>query len=181
MSCCNVPPQCAPAQQRNIPPFWGYTEFTPTIPKMYWNVRSQEQRLLRISELLDKLICYADFLGDNVEINKEDIEALKNEFEEFKEHGFEDYYEEQIEAWVQENMPQIISYAVRMVFFGLTEDGHFIAYIPDTWNEIQFDTGMNYSDQNTYGRLILDMYVTDTFKSPHGKPTDLIWEVEQNG
>lgn len=180
MSCCNVPPKCEPEQPRYIPPFWGFTEFTPTIPKMYWNVRSQEQRILRISELLDKLICYADFLGDNVEINKSDIEYLKNEFEEFKEHGFEDYYLEQIEAWVYANMPQIVGMAMKMVFFGCSLDGHFTAYIPESWKPIVFDAGYDYSDKNTYGRLILEMYVTDTFQI-NGKPTDLIWEVVDNG
>lgn len=180
MGCCNVPPSCTPTHQRAIFPFWGFTEFTPTIPKMYWDVRSQEQRILRICEMLDKLICYSDYLGDNLEITREDIEALKAEFEKFKESGFLDYYEKQLEEWIYENMPQIVGYAMRMVFFGCTDDGHFTAFIPDSWNPITFDYGASYADKNTYGHLILEMYVTDTFQV-NGKPTDLIWEVQDNG
>lgn len=180
MGCENVPTKCAPKHARYIPPFWGFTEFTPTIPKLYWNVHSQEQRILRICELLDKLICYSDYLGDNVELNRGEIEALKAEFEEFKESGFLDYYLEQIEAWVYQNMPQIVGMAMKMVFFGCSADGHFTAYIPESWEPIVFDAGYDYSDKNTYGRLILEMYVTDTFQID-GKPTDLIWEVVDNG
>ena len=128
---------------------------------------------------LHKLVCYADMLGDKINVNREDIDELQRLFEKFMESGFEDYYAQQIEAWVDEHMPDIIDQSIKMVFFGLTDDGYFCAYIPDTWEEIQFDTGFNYSDQNTYGHLILNMYVTDTFQV-NGKPTDLIWEV-QNG
>lgn len=164
---------------RWVPWFAGFTDFTPTIPKMYWDVESQEQRIHAICKQLHKLVCYADMLGDKINLNREDIDELQRLFEQFMESGFEDYYAQQIEAWVDEHMPDIIDRSVKMVFFGLTDDGHFCAYIPDTWEEIQFDTGYNYSDQNTYGHLILNMYVTDTFQV-NGKPTDLIWEV-QNG
>lgn len=153
MSCCNVPPKM-PVPARYVTPFWGFTEFSPTLPKLYWNVRSQEQRILRICDLLDKLICYSDMLGEKVTLNREDIEALKSEFEEFKEHGFEDYYLAQIEQWIRENLEVLYHMLVKQVYFGLTDDGHFIAYIPESWDDIIFDTGYNYAD-DTYGRLIL--------------------------
>ncbi len=154
MSCKDVPKECNPSPARYISPFWGFTAFTPTIPKLYWNVKSQEQRILRICDLLDKLICYSDYLGDNVDLNREDIEALKTEFEEFKEHGFDDYYLAQIEQWVNDNLETLNHLLVKQVYFGLTYDGHFVAYIPESWDDIIFDTGINYGD-DTYGRLIL--------------------------
>jgi len=49
-----------------------------------------------------------------------------------------------------------------MVFFGVTLDGHFVAYIPESWTDIDFDTGMIYGTPE-YGRLIL-RYEVD---SPH--------------
>lgn len=161
MSCKDIKPECMPSHSRYISPFWGFTEFSPTIPKLYWNVKSQEQRILRICDMLDRLICYSDYLSDKVEINKEDIEALKSEFEEFKEHGFEDYYLEQIEQWVNDNLEELYRLLVKQVYFGLTDDGHFIAYIPESWDDIIFDTGFNYAD-DTYGRLILRWNVDDS-------------------
>ena len=51
---------------RIIPSFAGFTEFTTSVPKIYWDVKSQEQRIHGICKLLHKCICYADMLGDNV-------------------------------------------------------------------------------------------------------------------
>ena len=173
MTCCND-------KQAPIPyvvPYAGFTEFTTSIPKLYWNVKSQEQRILAICEQINKIICYSDMLGDKVNLNRADIDELQRLFNEFMESGFDDYYEEQIHAWVMANMPDIVGNAMKMVFFGCTEDGHFTAYIPESWKSVIFNYGANYADKNTYGHIILEMYVTDTFQV-NGKPTDLIWEVQ---
>ena len=107
MGCNNIRPY------RYIPPFFGFTEFSPTIPKLYWDVHSQEQRIHRICEMLDKIICYANFLGEKTDINIDEIEKLKAEFEEFKESGFEDYYLEQIEQWVNDNLETLYHLLVK--------------------------------------------------------------------
>lgn len=49
-----------------IPPFWGFSAFTPTIPKLYWNVKSQEQRILNLFDLLNKLVCYTDEISSSL-------------------------------------------------------------------------------------------------------------------
>ena len=154
MSCCD----------NNInyfAPRWSsFLDFVPTVPQLYWNVDGNEQRYHLLCKQLHKLVCYADMLGMKININHEAIEKLEAEFEEFKESGFLDYYEKQLEAWINANMPEIIGKYVRMVFFGLTLDGHFVAYIPDGtgWDDIIFDTGAVYRSDE-YGRLILLMDV----------------------
>lgn len=148
--------ECKPCHDkaRYIPSFWGFTEFTSSIPKMYWDVKSQEQRIHRICELLNRLICYAGYLGDKGNEFAKELETLKSEFEEFKDHGFEDYYLEQIEKWVNDNLETLYKLLVKQVYFGLTLDGHFVAYIPESWDDIIFDTGFDY-ESDLYGRLIL--------------------------
>lgn len=131
----------------------------PTIPKMYWDTYSQEERIHRISALIDKISCYCDMLGDKISDNRKDIDYLLSEFVEFKEHGFDDYYAVQVAQWIAENLEYIYKETIKQVYFGLTLDGHFIAYIPDSWDDIQFDTGFDYSDQRKYGRLILNWNV----------------------
>lgn len=42
-------------------------------------------------------------------------------------------------AWATLNIPDLIAEAVKAVFFTL-EDGYFVAYIPDSWDEITFGT-----------------------------------------
>ena len=157
MACCPpIPPY------RYVPPFAGFTEFTASIPKLYFNVKSQEQRIHAMCELINKLICYSDMLGDKVSDDHDAIEELIEEFNKFKNSGFLDYYEKQLEAWINAHMADIISMYVKQVFFGLTLDGHFVAYIPEgsAWEDVIFDTGAVY-DLDTYGRLIL-YYVTDS-------------------
>ena len=154
MSCCDG------KQDRWVPSWCGFIDYVPTVPQLYWNVNSNEQRYHVLCKELHKLICYADMLGDSLEITHEQVDQLEREFEEFKESGFLDYYEQQLEAWINANMPEIIGKYVRMVFFGLTLDGHFVAYIPDGtgWDDIIFDTGAVYRSDE-YGRLILLMDV----------------------
>lgn len=137
-----------------IPPFVGFTQFTPAVPKLYWNVKSQEQRIKALCEELHKLIVYSETIKDQTNINTEDIEKLKADYQYLIEYGFDEYFADDIERWINENMQSIISIAIKMVFFGLTKDGYFCAYIPDSWEGIIFDTIMDYADNN-YGCLTL--------------------------
>lgn len=166
-----------------VPPFWSFTQFVPTIPKLYWNVRSQEQRILNLFELINKVICYADVLGENVNELYKMIDELRENLEspEFVEHCIE-----LVQKWIDEHMPDIIAQAVKLVYFGLTADGHFCAYIPDSWNDITFDTGAVYG-RTDYGRLILrfeaDGAIDNTYSYSLAQPTEveqLIADLEVN-
>ena len=66
-------------------------------------------------------------------------------------------------------MPNIISEAIKTVYFGLTLDGYFVAYIPESWTQIIFDTGAVYGTPE-YGRLILSYDVSADAK-PVEQPT----------
>lgn len=129
-------------------------ETTPVLPKFYWDVESLEQRYLKICEEITKIHGYLPELESQVILNRENIKKLTSELEEYLKGGFEDFYKEQIERWVNENVGLIFAKFAKSVFFGLTSDGYFCAYIPSSWSDIQFDTGMIYGTEN-YGRLIL--------------------------
>lgn len=156
-------------------PRWSsFLDFVPTVPQLYWNVDGNEQRYHLLCKQLHKIVCYADMLGMKININHDEIEKLEAEFEEFKESGFLDYYEQQLEAWINANMPEIIGQTIKMVYFGLTEDGYFCAYIPDAWSDITFDTGAVYG-RTDYGRLILrfeaDGAIDNTYSYSLAQPT----------
>lgn len=59
--------------------------------------------------------------------------------------------------WTVQNSASIIERLTKMVFFGLTDDGYFVAYIPDTWDDIIFGTsGLDTVVPDLdYGHLIL--------------------------
>lgn len=138
----------------SLVPYGSFVLNTPTIPKFYWDVYSQEQRLKQICCELEKLMQYADMLGVNLNIDHEVIIELQEQFKKFMESGFFDYYAAQLEKWINDNMERIISKAIKMVFFGLTPDGYFCAYIPSSWAGIMFDTVADYASEN-YGCLVL--------------------------
>ena len=143
-----------------IPPFAGFTNFTPTLPKFYWDVYDKEQMIKHLTHLVHKCCKYAEYMGEEVNEYATVLNGLVEQFEQFKESGFDDYYYEQIHQWVIDNMPEIIGMYVRMVFFGITTDGYFVAYVPrgNGWDDIIFDTIMDYNSDN-YGHLVLEYEV----------------------
>lgn len=138
----------------NSPYPWGVTQFTPTIPKFYWDVETQEQRIKLMCKLIQNLIEGLDANDQQTEKNRLAIEELKQLFEEFKEHGFDTYYKEQVLKWITDNINLLYQEFATQVYFGLTDDGYFCAYVPESWNDITFDTGAVFG-RSDYGRLIL--------------------------
>ena len=135
-----------------IIPFPNWTQFTPTIPSLYGDVDSQEERIKRLCMELHKLVEYADYLGENINIDHEMIQQLEDAFQKFMESGFNDYYKQQVAAWISANFQTIMNGLLgHMLFFGLTQDGYFTAYIPEDWAFV-LDTVADYSS-NDYGRL----------------------------
>lgn len=140
----------------HIVPYGSYTAYTPALPQFYWDVYSAEQRVKHICYEIDKIIAYANMLGVNINATHDDVVKLQELFQKFQDQGLAELYEKLLQQWVDDNMERIISRAIKFVYFGLTNDGYFCAYIPDSWDEITFDTGAVYG-RSDYGRLILKM------------------------
>lgn len=143
---------------RPLFPFPGFMPNTPVLPKLYWEAITPEQELHELCKRLHTLFEYAQQLGTLTTEQMQELAKLQAEFEKFKASGFEDYYEQQLEAWIETHAGELFESLAKMVFFGLTQDGYFCAYIPESWSDIQFDTGMVYG-QPDYGRLILSLDV----------------------
>lgn len=138
----------------NFPIYSGWTQYTPVIPKLYWDVYSAEQRMKQLCMQFDKVESYLDYIADT--LNEWDIEFTEAIEEEFAKlwHAVDNGLENAVHDWITENIAYIFDNVVQQVYFGITDDGYFCAYVPDSWNDIIFDTGMVYG-QFDYGRLIL--------------------------
>ena len=116
------------------------------LPLVYDDSLSYYEVLCKVVEYINKLI------DTDREIFK-DIDELRAELQ-------------VVQKWIDDFdtsfIEEIINQYVKMVFFGLTQDGHFVAYIPDSWNDIIFSTSQ-YDDFTTlepeYGHLILSVNV----------------------
>ena len=155
----------------NFPIYSGWTQFTPVIPKMYWNVYSAEQRWKEICMSFGKVEEYLDYMANlfnewNIEFTEEMEEQFAAMWDEIN-NGLE----HAAINWINENLDYIFEKVVKQVYFGLTESGKFIAYIPDGWDDIVFDTGHVYG-LDTYGRLILRWDVDDSGEAVNQRPED---------
>lgn len=126
----------------------------PTLPKFYFNVKSQEELIAIICCTIKELTQYVNGVNGNVDALKDELENLQGLFDEFMASGFDDYYRDMLVKWLEDNSEWLFRRFAKQVFFGLTSDGYFCAYIPESWKEITFDTGMVYGSEQ-YGRLIL--------------------------
>ena len=137
-------------------PKWPISLFpySATIPQFYLDSKSEQAVIARLCEYLNVIEEYVTGQTDKINEVVAALNGLAEEFGKFKESGFADYYEDLLAKWIDENMPAIISRAMKNVWFGLTDDGYFCAYIPQSWSDITFDTGSVYGTEQ-YGRLIL--------------------------
>lgn len=136
-------------------PLWpAFFPSAPVVPKLYYDALSPEQRIKKLCEELHRLCEYANMLGIRINEDASVIEKLAAQFDKFIEGGFEEYYEGLLTAWILQNAGELLTKYIKLVFFGLTPDGYFCAWIPESWSEITFDTVADYSDP-LYGRLVL--------------------------
>lgn len=66
-----------------------------------------------------------------------------------------------LKNWLSENALDLIGELVKMVFFGITDDGYFVAYIPESWEDIIFGTtGLDdFPAGVEYGHLTLSLQI----------------------
>ena len=63
-----------------------------------------------------------------------------------------------IKNWIVRNFDDIVGTMIKTVWFGLTDSGYFVAYIPESWQDIVFRTtgyDMTTDLQPDFGHLVL--------------------------
>lgn len=65
------------------------------------------------------------------------------------------------EEWMERNALDLVGHLVKMVFFGLNDNGYFVAYIPENWEDIIFGTtGLDdFPEGVDYGHLTLSLEI----------------------
>lgn len=101
-------------------------------------------------EVLCKVVTYLNNVIEGTNGVIDDVEELRNDLATVQDwiNNFDTKYAEKI----------IAQYIATMVFFGLTDSGYFVAYIPENWESINFGTtglDVNAPIQPEYGHLVL--------------------------
>ena len=119
-------------------------------------------------ELLCKVVDYINQLVANDKVIQEYIENWDTDLQEIYDmlddlqaeidryaHGeLIPQYVLALQEFIDEHLEGIVGRIVKYVSFGITEDGHFCALIPKTWDFIQFETIIDPTSE-LYGHLIL--------------------------
>lgn len=127
------------------------------LPLVYDDSISYYEVLCKLTEyiqtLIDKMGDY-DNLETEIQQLQQEVNLVKEELEKVKNGDYVSLYIDSLANWINANLQEMVARIVKYIFFGLTDDGHFAAYVPDSWDFIRFDTGM-VTDEETYGHLLL--------------------------
>lgn len=67
---------------RPLPPFCGFTDFTPTVPALYWDVYSSEQRIKSLCMEYAKLVAYVSAMADTLNTTVGVVNKMESELPE---------------------------------------------------------------------------------------------------
>ena len=86
-----------------------------------------------------------------------EYEELKALYDMIIAGNFPDSIKHAFASWMNANALDLVGEMVKLVIFNITDDGYFVAYIPESWDDILFgttglDTGIPGYD---YGHLVL--------------------------
>ncbi len=107
-------------------------EFPYTDPNLY----NDDWLLKRMKELLTQL----DELEAWKELWQAEYEEFKSLVDQIEAGNFPKSIRDAFAKWMSENALTLVGELVKMVYFGITDTGHFVAYIPDGWDDIIFNT-----------------------------------------
>lgn len=115
------------------------------LPLVYDDSLSYYEVLCKLADGFKKLLELEETNSKAIAGLQEAVDMLQNEMEQLKAGDY---------AWLK----QIIQNAIKNVYFGITDAGYFVAYVPESWSDITFrTTGYDYTTElmPEFGHLVL--------------------------
>lgn len=113
------------------------------LPLVYDNSLSYYEVLCKVVDYINELINSDKTIVLNVDKLTTEVNTIKN--------ILSDGSKEEIDNIIR-------NYIATSIFFGLTKDGYFVAYIPESWSDIRFGTtgyDITTNSETNYGHLAL--------------------------
>ena len=137
--------------------FWAQK----VLPLVYDESLSYYEVLCKVVDYLNKVIeNQVDWSGaiegleNDISGLRDEIDIVNAELEKVKSGDYVSLYLGSLKAWIDDNLQELVARIVKQVWFGLTDTGYFVAYIPSSWDGITFDTIVD-STSELYGHLVL--------------------------
>ena len=107
-------------------------EFPYTDPNLY----NDDWLLKRMKELLVWMENTDEWKNEYAQA----YEDFKKLVEDIDNGNFPDSVIRAFNTYMQTYGLELVGKLAKMVFFGITDDGYFVAYIPEYWSDIEFNT-----------------------------------------
>lgn len=135
-------------------PFCPSPGYTPGDPAMY-DLRWMVSQIQSLTALVSGIAKGQEAQGGNITA----LNATMSELDKAQKCinarlDAGDFENESFREWADKNLPAMITEMVHFVWFGLTDDGHFVAYVPANWTWLTFNTGTDVTEPE-YGHLII--------------------------
>lgn len=131
------------------------------LPLVYDESLSYYELLCKVVSYINDLIKNDQALQEFIEqwdANLDDIykilDELQKEVDKYSSGELIPEYVEACKEYIDTNLEGLVGRIVKYVSFGITEDGHFCALVPKSWQFITFDTIVDPTSE-LYGHLIL--------------------------
>ena len=111
--------------------------------------------IIKNMKTTDDAIAALDEFMKNAENAFDELNKLLNDIAEGR---FPEEIANAIRQYIVRNYYDMIGDMIKMLWFGLTDSGYFVAYIPDSWDAVQFNTtgyDVELEIAPDYGHLVL--------------------------
>ena len=128
---------------------------------MFWNeypyTDFHELNLSWTLKIIRSLMDAVKQIDGWIETHQSEYEELKELYDQIMSGNFPDSVKQAFHDWMQANALNLVGELVKLVIFNITDDGYFVAYIPENWNDIIFGTtGYDVTIPGyDYGHLVL--------------------------
>lgn len=127
-----------------LPSFNPWMLANPTLPKLYWEVKSPEQLIANLYCIIDAI---KDPLNDTIDLsnrNAETVGEIKKVIESIENGRYYDRYIDGLAKWIDANLQQLVARQSKFVFPTFyqepdTECWRYALVVPQGWEHLAFD------------------------------------------
>lgn len=137
-----------------LPYFDPFMIANPTLPKIYWEVKSPEQLVANLYCIVEAMKTPINDTSAQVNKNTGAIEQIQAVIDSIENGGYYDQYIDGLAKWIDENLQQLVARQSKYVFPTFYEEPktgawRYAVVIPQGWDHLDFDWIFDERD-NTY-------------------------------
>lgn len=137
-----------------LPYFDPFMIANPTLPKLYWEVKSPEQLVANLYCIVEAMKDPINNTSEQVNKNTAAIEQIQAVIDSIENGGYYDQYIDGLAKWIDENLQQLVARQSKYVFPTFyqepdTECWRYALVVPKGWEHLVFDWIFDERD-NTY-------------------------------